>query len=272
MIHTVNYILTRVFDFILYPFQFINPFWGILFLSVLMSFVVLYMYKWVSSPKLIKRTKDQVKASILAIRLYKDLWKVIVISFFKSLYYTFKYFALNLVPLLIIIPVLFPVFVQMDIRYGMRPFYVGEEFAVKAKFSGSIEGKDIVLQDNSHFKTSMNPVFIRALNEVNWKLETVNPGISSIKIKVGDRIYEKTLMSGVMQGAVSNKVMNRSSWSHFVYPAEKLLPGEGEVESISIMYPARDITFGFTSHWLVFNLILVVVIVLALKKRFGIEF
>src|SRR5512136_868508 len=102
MIQKINYIITLVFDLVLYPFGFINPFWGVLFLSILMSFVVLMVYKKISSPKTIKATKEKIKANILAIRIYKDFWKVILSSFFKSMFYTVKYFSLNMVPLLVI--------------------------------------------------------------------------------------------------------------------------------------------------------------------------
>lgn len=272
MIQKINYAITRLFDIILYPFSFINEFWGILFLSILMSFVVLWLYKWISSPRLIRKAKDRIKANILAIRLYKDSGKIIIISFFKSLFYTFKYFGLNLLPLLLIIPILFPAFVQMDIRYGMRPFQPGEEIIVKAKFNPDMQGLNIQLLDDEHYKPKMKPVFIKALKEANWKLEAQEAGQAQLKIKVDDRVYEKNIWIGKTRAALSNKKMKESSWEHFLDPADKLLPA-GELEYISFKYPAGEISFaGIKTHWLVFNIILVLIIVLALKNRFGIEF
>ena len=282
MIQKINYFITRLFDIILYPFSFINEFWGILFLSILMSFVVLWIYKWISSPRLIRAAKDQIKANILAIRLYKDSGRVIAVSFLKSLLYTFKYFGLNFMPILIIIPILFPAFVQMDVRYGMRPFEVGEEIVIKAVLSENPFDLDVELQDNEHFKPKMNPVFINAykdvdrqkpIKEANWKMEAAREGITKIKIKVHDKVYEKNLIIGASRRALSNKKMEESNLEHFIYPAEKLLDGSNELKYIYIQYPGKNISFaGISTHWLVFNLILVVIVVLALKNRFGIEF
>lgn len=273
MIQAINYVVTRGMDILLYPFRSLSPFWGLFFLSVLMSVLVLYIYKWVSSPKLIKTTKNRIKAHILAIRLYKDLWKVILTSFVKSLYYTAKYFLLNIGPVLIILPILFPLFVQMDIRYGMKPFNVGQSIVVKAKFNTGIEGKNIELLGDTHYGVVMKPVFIRALNEVNWKLEAKQGGVSAIKIRVDGNIYEKELVIGSRLEAMSNRRMQESSVGHFMYPVEKLLPKDGVLESIAVHYPGREIVFlGITAHWLVFNIILVVIIVLAFRKRFGVEF
>lgn len=282
MIQKINYFITRVFDIILYPFSFINEFWGILFLSILMSFVVLWIYKWVSSPRLVRRAKDRIKANILAIRIYKDSGRVIGLSFLKSLFYIFKYFGLNFIPILIIIPILFPAFVQMDIRYGLRPYDVGEEIVIKAVLSENPFDLDVKLQESENFKPKMNPVFINAykdvdrkkpIKEANWKMEATQEGIAKIKIKVKDKVFEKDLIIGASRRALSNKKMEESNLEHFIYPAEKLLDGSNELKYIYIHYPGKNISFaGISTYWWVFNLILVVIVVLALKNRFGIEF
>jgi len=282
---------------ILYPFAFINPFWGILFLSILMSFVVLYFYKWMSSPGLVKSAKNKIKADILAIRLYKDLWKVILSSFFKSLFHTVQYFGVNFLPLFVIVPILFPVFAQMDVRYGEQPFKPGNIFVIKASFTQNPKELKVELLENGHFKKVMNPIYINALikndgndektpiREVNWKVEALKPGATTIAIKVDDRVYEKTLVIGGparegdavspvdLRGAMSNKKMRNSSWAHFLYPVEPLLPLDGVLENVYVHYPGAEITFaGIRVHWIFWNLILVLIMVLALKNRFGIEF
>ena len=292
MIHTYNQLITRIFDIILYPFTFINEFWGILFLSFIISFVVLLVYKYVSSPRKIKNTKNQIKSNILAIRLYKDFWKVIIASFFKSLYYIFKYFALNLGPIIIIIAIMFPLFVQMDIRYGMRPFEVGENFVVKAAFKTNPNDLNIKLMDNNVTSLSMRPVYINSvvtkktlfafiikkekeihIKEVNWKLKSLNNGIHKVQIKVGSDIYEKDLIIGNYRGLLSNKKLGASSFQHFIYPGEGLLSAEGPLRSIYISYPGKNVVFlGMEIHWIILNIIIVVIVVLALRKRFGIEF
>lgn len=282
MIQKINYFITLIFDIILYPFSFVNPFWGILFLSILMSFVVLVIYKKISSPGTIKITKEKIKANILAIRIYKDFWRVILSSFLKSMFYTAKYFSLNIVPLLIIIPILFPVFVQMDIRYGMRPFRVGEEMIIKARILPDPQGLDVKLLENGNIKPKMNPIFINGfkdekktipIREINWKAEAARDGLTNIRLNINNQIYEKAIAIGHHNGALANKKLRASSWGHFLYPSEGLLAGAGVIENIYIEYPGTKITFvGLKMHWLLINILLVFVIVLALRKRFGVEF
>ena len=275
MIQTVNYFFTKLFDIILYPFAFLPDFWGILFLTIVVSLVVLVVYKYVSSPAKIKETKDRIKANILAIRLYKDFWRVIGASFLKSLAYTGKYFFLNFGPILFIIPILFPVLAQMDARYGMRSFEKGETFALSARFGQDVRQLKIELLANDVVKPTMNPVFINAyedeertkpVREVNWKLETVAEGRTDLQIKVDGQVFSKSLVVGSYRGALSNKKFRLSNIQHFLYPVEKRLDGAVYLEEVSLRYPGKNVmVFGLPIHWLLLHLVLVVFIVLGLS-------
>jgi uncharacterized membrane protein (DUF106 family) len=273
MAQRFNYFLTRVFDLLLAPFAKLPPFWGIFFLSLVTSLFVLVVYRAVSSPKKVKETKNRIKAHILAIRLYRDFWKTIVSSFFKSLYYTGKYFMLNLFPLLLVLPLMFLLFVQMDVRYGMRPFQPGESIMVKASFQGEINASNAEVRPDDHFQAVMNPIYVNALHEVDWKLKASRRGNTAITVTVDSTTLSKDLVIGDSLTALSNKKMVASSLAHFIYPVEKLLEAPAPIRSISIQYPARSISFlGLHTHWLVWYLILTMIIALALKNKFGVEF
>jgi len=282
MIHAINYGITKAFNILLYPFDRLPDFWGLLFLSILVSLVVLLVYKFISSPRKIKETKNQIKASILSIRLYKDFWRVILASFFKSLWYTLKYFFLNFGPVLLIIPLLFPVLAQMDARYGMKPFDVGDSFMLSAVFDDGVGQRDIRLLPGETVTPAMNPVFIDAytdedrrhpIHEVNWKLRTVKNGATGLRIRVDGREFTKQVVVGPFRGPLSNKKFARSRIDHFLYPVEDLLKDGEHLREISLSYPGKTVSvLGLPIHWLLLHLILVVVIVLGLRKKFGVEF
>ncbi len=273
MLHTINYSITRLFDVILYPFAFINDFWGILFLSAVSSLVVLVVYKYLSSPGKIKDAKDKIKANILAIRLYRDFWKVILISFGKSVLYTLKYFSLNLLPLVLVLPILVPIFSQMDVRYRMRPFQTGEAAVVKAYFNDAVDNLDIQLQASDSVKPLMNPVFVTAKKEVNWRVAVQADNAFDLQIKVGDKIHTKKLAAGNYKGAISNKKYSYSSINHFFYPAEPLFDSAGNLKAVYVAHPGKTVNFlGTRIHWLLHYLVLMLVIVLGLRKKFGVEF
>jgi hypothetical protein len=273
MMQKINYLATRACDALLLPLAALPPFWGVLFLGVLTSLFVLVVYRWISSPEKVRQAKDRIKANILAIRLYRDFWRTIVGSFFRSLFYTGKYFALNLAPLLAVLPLLFLLFVQMDIRYGMRPFRPGESVTLKANFAGGIAGREAELKPGPGLRAAMNPVYVDALGEIDWKLKAVAPGAPAVAITVDGVTVSKKVVVGGGQPALSNRRLAASSLEHFIYPAEKLLEARAPIRSVSVRYPARSVSFlGIRTHWLVWYLLVTFALALALKKKFGVEF
>lgn len=273
MAHRLNLLVTRATDLLLAPLAKLPPFWGILWLSLLTSLFVLVVYRWISSPRRVRETKDRIKASILAIRLYRDFWRTIVGSFFKSLFYTGKYFALNLAPLLAVLPLLFLLFVQMDVRYGMRPFRPGESVTLKASFAGGIAGGEAGLKPGAELRAAMNPVYVDALGEIDWKLKAVAPGAPDVAITVDGVTVSKKVVVGGGQPALSNRRLASSSLAHFIYPVETLLEARAPIRAVSVQYPPRSISFlGIRTHWLVWYLVVTFVLALALKNKFGVEF
>jgi hypothetical protein len=111
------------------------------------------------------------------------------------------------------------------------------------------------------------------LREIDWKLKAGANGSTAIAVRIDGATVSKNLVIGNNLPALSNKNMAVSSLAHFIYPVEKLLEPGTPIRSISIQYPARSISFlGFRTHWLVYYLILTMVIALALKNKFGVEF
>ena len=274
-----NLLITKIFDYILYPFSFLNPFWAILFLSFVSSIVVLIIYAAVSSPTKIKDAKDKIKGHILAIRIYRDHWKVLLLSFVKSLFYTLKYFTLNFFPIIFILPILFFVFAQMEVRYGYRPFVKGEDTVVKVRFTDDfdLESSEIKLQKTNSVIEKIPPVFVKALNEADYVLKIENDKPFNLNFNINGKTYEKKFAvlkkKGNRSEALGLKTFYVSNPEVFLYPAENKVIENSEVKYIYTKYPPYRINFlGTKLHWLWHYLLWTLVIVLALKNKFGVEF
>ena len=274
-----NLLVTKIFDYILYPFSFLNPFWAILFLSFVSSIVVLIIYAAVSSPTKIKDAKDKIKGHILAIRIYRDHWKVLLLSFVKSLFYTLKYFTLNFFPIIFILPILFFVFAQMEVRYGYRPFVKGEDTVVKVRFTDDfdLDSSEIKLQQTNSVKEKIPPVFVNALNEADYVLKIENDKPFTLSFDINGKIYKKKFAvlkkKGNKSEALGIKTFYVSNPEVFLYPAENKVIENSEVKYIYTKYPPYRINFlGTKLHWLWHYLLWTLVIVLALKNKFGVEF
>ncbi len=265
---TLVKVSTKATEVLLYPFKSLHPFWGILWLSIISSVIILFIYKWISSPTLIRKAKDRIKADILAIRIYKDQWKVIIYSFFSALFNVVKYFLLNLMPLIVIFPVLFFLFVQMEWRYGVRPFKPGEETIVKVK---TTDGIDVNLQPSDFYREEVK-VRIPALNEVDFRVKIEGKGKGMLFFETENSKFSKEIVSSIRGVVIIPVRFSHPSLEMLLYPWEPPLENP-EIQWIRVNYPSTTIKFlGINAHWIIWYLVLVVVLVLPVHKKFGIEF
>ncbi len=269
-IAAVNRIFTGAVELLILPFKPLPPIWSLLWLSFLSSLLILFVFRLLSSPSKIRRAKDLIKANILAIRIYRDQWVVILRSFTMSLWHTLRYFLLNLLPLAVVIVPLFFLFVQMDIRYGYRPFAPGETTVLKVKVREGRELSDIKLIEKHGEYSSLVEVNVKALSEKDWKVKIAGPGY--FEIDLGGERVKKSYQVGEGLYPLSLRKYCRPGLHLLLYPAEKLCKSS-DIEYISLKYPHRSISFlGVKTHWLVWYLLFVLIIVLALRKTFGVEF
>jgi len=259
---------TKITNILLLPFNGINPFFGVLWLSIISSVIILFVYKWVSLPSLIRKAKNRIKANILAIRIYKDQWKVIILSFFSSIFNVGKYFLLNLMPLMVLLPVLFLLFVQMEWRYGIRPLRPDEETTAKVKYA---EDDNISLVPSNFYKEE-TVVRIPALNEVDYKVKILGKGRGKLLFKGDNSNFSKEVISGLKGDVMVPVRFSFPGVSMLLYPWEPPI-GSPAIKWVKIKYPSTLINFlGIKMHWIIWYLILVVILVLPVHKKFGIEF
>ncbi len=253
-------------DYLLYPFRRLPPFWGVFWFSLITSALVLLVYRWVSFPAQVRRAKDSIKAHILAIRIYKDHPWVILKSFFAAMGNVLRYFALNLVPLFVLLPLLFFLFVQMEWRYGARPFRAGEVALVKVKSQG-----DVKLLPSSLYREELR-VRVRALEETDFRVKMVGRGKGRLLFQCDDERLDKRLVVETRGDYVVAKRFSQPSWEMLLYPWEPPM-NSSCAKWISVDYPSQTVAFaGIRAHWLLWYLLLVLVMVLPVHKKFGIEF
>ncbi len=269
----LDHLLTAFFGLWLEPLSRLQPFWGIAAASLLTALLVLSVYRWVSSPRKIKDSKNRIKAHILAIRLYRDSGGVIARSFAQSLWHTLRYFTFNLSPLLLTLPLLAVLFVQLDIRFGLRPWAPGETFVLKLKCRAPLAQLTVELQPSNHYRALMPPVHIRALNEVDWQLQALQAGSVAVLVNVNGKTLSKSLVIGQAFTALSEQRLGASSWRHLLRPAEPPLDVRPPLADMELRYPARRIRcLGLSWHWLVLYLLLTFLLAWFGRKRFGVEF
>ncbi len=288
----LNNILNMVFDGLLFPFRTLHPLVGLTVMSVVGSIGMLMAYKKTSNQDGIEAVKRQIHASIYEIRLFSDDFRAIMGAQFRILGHNLRYLGLSLVPVVWMIIPFVLVVAQMQFHYGYSGLEPGETAIVKVVLKddanlagGSLgagagaggvssggPGDALSLEAPNGISLDSAQLWIPELNEVDWRIEALEPGNFELVIRTGSDSYTKSVR-------VSDDVVRRSPIRHsggfldsLLYPAERPLPSDAPIESISIIYPEPGISvFGWEINWLILFIILLIVIAFALRKPFGVQ-
>jgi hypothetical protein len=265
--------IATLWDLIMAPAVRLHPWFAMIAISLVTSIVVLFVYKYTSNQKAMIRVKDKLKASFLAISLYRDSLRVIGTSSLRILKDNLHYMALNVVPLLVMIVPVLLVMVQLDGWYGHRPLRPGEEALVKARVDGErVMDGDVSLEVPMGLTVNAPPVRIPSEDEICWRVKALEEGDFDVTLRLGDGSVDKTVVVGTDARRVSLKRHEGGFWDGFFHPAEPRIAAAG-VHAISVDFSSSTMSvFGWHVHWIWVFLVLTLVFAFALRDLFKVTF
>jgi hypothetical protein len=259
---------------------FTSPLAIVIWLSLVVGLLMVVLFGYTSDQKAIGIAKDQLKAHLLAVRLYRDQIPVVMDSYGKILRGTGRYLKLAFKPLLyVIIPITF-LMVQVDRYLGSSPIVTNEPFLLAVHFSSSVKtddagsdiAKDVTLELPPEIGMTAPPVHIAAENSIIWRLAGSKAGTYKIKIAVAAETVEKKVSVGGDLSQISPVRWRGHFWERIFSSAEPSLPENSPIESISINYPDRDIEVaGYGMNWIWLFFILSMIAGFIFKEMLGIQ-
>ncbi len=242
--------LTGFFDLVLKPFEYLPPWVGLTVISVGAGIVLLKLFGLFSNQERIRRAKDQIKACLLGIVLYRNDFRVMVGMQGKMLLANVKYLTASLPSLLVLVIICVPLLGQLNARYGYRPFGVGEPVNLYVYVEDKSHINDISLKTSGMVKVVTPALRIKDTGEVDWKMQAGAPGRHKIEISNAGHEYSMTVYVGEGAGRVE-PLRTKSFFYALLYPGERLLPSESKIESVELKYPGADVdVLGYEVHWL----------------------
>ncbi len=270
-----NSVLGKLFDFVFLPFRSLNPWAGMIFISLLTGLLMLFIYRLASNQAGIREIKDRIKAYLLELRLYKDNMSVTMKAQGQILRANLRYLVLNLKPLLVMIVPLVLILAQLNLWFGSAPLRVGQSAILKVELEPEMGPLDIefALEAPPQIIIETPPLRIEELKEVDWRIKPESSGIFDVTIRAGEQVALKTVVvEGRPLQKISSLKIQRNFIEEILYPGEKPLPGRSPVRSIELIYPARRLGFfGLSVHWLIAYLGLSIVFGFMLKRPFKVE-
>jgi hypothetical protein len=216
--------------------------------------LLLAVFKYTSSQGSIKRVRSDIKANLLALRLFKDSAVVamraqgnILVGAFWLLLYAIIPMVVMFVPVLLILG-------QLALWYQSRPLRVGEEAILTLKLQGNSPSvlPDVRLEPETAIAVVIGPVRVQSQQEMCWNVQARENGYHNLRFQVGGQTFDKGLAVGDGFMRVSIKRPGLHGSDLLLHPAEEPFAADSPVQSIEITYPKRTSWTSGTDRWVIY--------------------
>lgn len=250
------------------PVELIPGWLSITLVSAFLGVLLLLVFKYTSNQKAIARIRDDIKADMLAIKLFKGSIAVAFHAQARVFASAFKLLFYSILPMLFMIVPVSLVLAQMGMWYQNRPVNAAsdEEVILRLTLKKSAdEWPDIQLKVQPAWKQKTGPVRVPRKKEIYWKIQPLQEGYHQLQFRVGDRTVEKELAVGQGFMRVSPVRSSRSVGDLLLYPLETPIPLDNIVESVFIDYPDRDSRIYGTDWWVLYFFVVSMLFALLFK-------
>jgi uncharacterized membrane protein (DUF106 family) len=236
-------------------------------ISALTGVVLLIIFKYTSNQRAIGRVRDNIKANLLALKLFKDSIAVTLQSQGRLFKGAFLLLFHAIRPMLVMIVPVSLLLAQLGLWYQSRPLHPGEQAIVTMKLNSSINSpwSNINIESAPAAEVVTGPVRIFSKHQICWEIKAREKGYHNILFNTGIWQVEKELAVGDGFMSVSAE---RPGWNWadiLLNPLEKPFSPDSPVQSISIAYPDRLSRTSGTDWWLIYFFVASLVFALILK-------
>jgi hypothetical protein len=244
-----------------------------LIISVIVGLVMLIAFRHLSNQAAIGRAKDDIKANLLALKLFKDDLRVMFRCQARILWGILRLQRYILAPVLWMTLPMLLVLAQMGIRYQWRPLRPGEQSLLIVRLEENASpSPTISLEPNPGVIAEVGPV--PGGKALVWRIRGAAPGRHVLRLQVNDQTVEKEIVVG-KNGPLQRVSALRPSarWTdQLLHPVEPRLAAPLAVESIELTYPLRDSILHGAHYWVLTFFLVSMIAALVMAPWFRIRF
>lgn len=244
---------------------------GLIVISALTGVVMLIAFRHTSNQKAIGRVKDDIKANLLALKLYKDELRVTFQSQARLLWAILRLQRYILTPVLLMALPMLLALAQMGIRYQWRPLRSGEQTLIRMQFApGAGKSVEVSIEPHPGMVVEVGPVPGGDL--CVWRVRGGAPGRHTLRFHVVAATIEKELVVGDRFERVSALRPNATWTEQLFHPVERRVAAQSRVRSIEILYPSVDSWVYGADYWVVTLFIVSMIVALIFAPIFKVRF
>ncbi len=263
----INVVINAVAGVVLAPIGAMPGWLSNTIISAVTGVLLLIIFKYTSNQRAIGRVKDDIKANMLALKLFKDELSVTFRSQGRVFLGALKLLRYALWPLLVMIVPVSLELAQMGLWYQWRPLQPGEQSLITMRLTGDpkVAMPPVRIVSLPGAEVTIGPVRIRSKREACWEIRARENGRHRIVFEVDSKRIEKELVVGNGLTRVSAVRPARDWTAILLHPLEKPFARDSLVQSISIDYPSRDSWTSGTDWWLAYFFVASLVFALIFK-------
>lgn len=236
------------------PVQWLPGWLSATLVAAVTGVLMLVVFKYTSNQAAIKRSRDQIKANLLALSLFKDNLGVSLRCQLQLLLGAGRLVWHSLAPMAVLTIPMILMLGQLALWYQARPLSVGEESVVTVQLKPGVPGAlgSINLEPSDAATVVTGPVRVPGKNMVCWNLMPKTSGQHVLNFTVNDVHFEKQLVVGGTFMPVSLKRPARNVNDVLLHPHESPFASDSIVQSIEVTYPDRDSFTSGTNKWVIY--------------------
>jgi type II secretory pathway pseudopilin PulG len=244
----------------------------LLLLSIVTGLVMIVLFGYLSDQKAVRVAKDQLRAQLLAVRLFQDQPQVVLRAYGRILTGTGRYLRVSFKPLAVIILPMIALLIYGDRYLGSLPFQTNQPILLKARLDKPDSLDNVSLRLPPGLAESAPAVHIADGNEVDWRLVASAEGNYEVNVLTGGQELGKQVVVSNNLTHLSECRLRGHFWQRLLDCAEPALPANAAVRLLAVNYPARDIDLGpWATNWLVVFFVVSLAAALLFKFILGIE-
>lgn len=242
-------------------------------IAVVTGIALLVMFKYTSNQQAIARVRREIRANLLAVKLFRENWSVALAAQGKLMVGALRLLRLAFVPMVVMTVPMVLLLAQLAQWYQWAPIPVGEDTVITltlADDAGSSRPA-VKLLPHDAIEDLSGPVFITSLQQVCWSVRAKQPGYHTLQFEAEGERFEKQMAIGDGVMRVSPQRPSRDWYEALLYPWEKPFDTKSRVQAISIEYPDRDSWIAGTDYWIAYWFVVSLVAGFALRGVFGVH-
>lgn len=272
LLSLLNPICTVLADAVYAVLSPLPPWVGLFLISAAAGIVMLVAFRYLSNQSGIARAKDDIKANLLALKLFKDDLGVAIRAQGRILWALIRLQRYVIVPVLWMALPTMLLLAQMAMRYQWRPLSPGETFIVRAQGNmPRAPHTTVEVLEMPGLKAEVGP--IAGENDFAWRFRAEATGRNQAIFKVGDYTIEKEIVVGDPIRRISPVRSGRSWVDRLLYPIEAGIDDPGRtLDRIVIEYPPLKSYVWGSDWWVLTFFVVSMAMALALKSLFKVRF